>query len=252
MAGAGARLFPENSKLTSAQVNTYLMDQTIMRFATTSARDAAFGGTGEPTLAEGMTCYIDADNTIYTYTGSSWIKMVSASNPPAIELIKTVTFSASTQPSITDVFSSAYDNYRAVITFTDTSTSGTLRIQLRGSSGLSGGSYTTAGVFSYLSGGTQYNDVLGTSNQGVSSGIIGTWGGSNAIVYVTAEFGLPFQAISTNINFHSGGHTPNSGQQYSVGSVIHYSSFSATGFDLFPPSSGNVTGTVRVYGYRNS
>jgi len=72
MAGAGALLFTSGQVLTAAQVNTYLMDQSIMRFATTAARDAAFGGAGEPTLAEGMFAYIDADNTLYFYSGSSW------------------------------------------------------------------------------------------------------------------------------------------------------------------------------------
>jgi len=73
MAGAGAKLFVSGDVLTAAQVNTYLMDQSIMRFATTTARDAAFGGAGEPTLAEGMFAYIDADNTLYYYSGSSWV-----------------------------------------------------------------------------------------------------------------------------------------------------------------------------------
>lgn len=72
MAGAGAKLFVSGDVLTAAQVNTFLMDQTIMRFATTTARDAAFGGAGEPTLAEGMFAYIDADNTTYFYTGGAW------------------------------------------------------------------------------------------------------------------------------------------------------------------------------------
>lgn len=72
MAGAGAKLFTSGAVLTAAQVNTYLMDQTIMRFATTAARDAAFGGAGEPTLAEGMFAYIDADNKLYYYDGSAW------------------------------------------------------------------------------------------------------------------------------------------------------------------------------------
>lgn len=73
MAGAGAKLFVSGDVLTAAQVNTYLMDQSIMRFATTTARDAAFGGAGEPTLAEGMFAYVDADNTLYYYSGSSWV-----------------------------------------------------------------------------------------------------------------------------------------------------------------------------------
>jgi hypothetical protein len=72
MAGAGAKLFVSGDVLTAAQVNTYLMDQSIMRFATTTARDNAFGGAGEPTLAEGMFAYVDADNVTYFYTGSAW------------------------------------------------------------------------------------------------------------------------------------------------------------------------------------
>lgn len=81
MAGAGAKLFTDGSVLNAAQVNTYLMDQSIMRFATTTARDAAFGGAGEPTLAEGMTCYIDASNQLQIYDGSNWVVAASVSSP---------------------------------------------------------------------------------------------------------------------------------------------------------------------------
>jgi hypothetical protein len=68
MAGAGYKLFNTGDVLTAAQVNTYLMEQSVMRFATTTARDTALSGV----LAEGMICYIDADNNIYKYTGSAW------------------------------------------------------------------------------------------------------------------------------------------------------------------------------------
>lgn len=80
MAGAGAKLFTSGAVLTAAQVNTFLMDQAIMRFATTAARDAAFGGAGEPTLAEGMFAYIDADNKLYFYTGSAWQEFSSGAD----------------------------------------------------------------------------------------------------------------------------------------------------------------------------
>lgn len=85
MAGAGAKLFVSGDVLTAAQVNTYLMDQTIMRFATTTARDAAFGGAGEPTLAEGMFAYIDADNKLYWYDGSSWNEFTSGISPTIVD-----------------------------------------------------------------------------------------------------------------------------------------------------------------------
>jgi hypothetical protein len=72
MAGAGAKLFTSGSVLTAAQVNTFLMDQAVMVFATTTARDAAFGGAGEPTLAEGMFAFTSDTNTLWFYTGSAW------------------------------------------------------------------------------------------------------------------------------------------------------------------------------------
>jgi hypothetical protein len=78
MAGLGAKLFTDGSVLNAAQVNGYLMDQSIMRFATTAARDAAFGGVGEPTLAEGMCAYIDDLNVLQIYSGSNWVLITDA------------------------------------------------------------------------------------------------------------------------------------------------------------------------------
>ena len=73
MAGAGVRVFQPGEVLSSTQVNTYLMDQAVCRFATETARDAAFGGSGQPTLSEGRVCYIDSLNIIQYYSGSSWV-----------------------------------------------------------------------------------------------------------------------------------------------------------------------------------
>ena len=72
MAGAGAKLFTSGSVLTAAKVNTYLMDQSVMRFADAATRDAAFGGIGEPVLAEGMICYLLDSNSLFYYSGSAW------------------------------------------------------------------------------------------------------------------------------------------------------------------------------------
>ena len=73
MAGAGAKLFVSGDVLTAAQVNTYLMDQAVMRFADEAARTTAFGGTGEPVLASGMMSYLIDTASVEVYNGTAWV-----------------------------------------------------------------------------------------------------------------------------------------------------------------------------------
>jgi len=73
MAGAGAKLFVSGDVLTAAQVNTYLMDQAVMRFANEAARTAAFGGTGEPVLASGMMSFLVDTASVQVYDGTAWV-----------------------------------------------------------------------------------------------------------------------------------------------------------------------------------
>lgn len=73
MAGSGIRVFASGEILTAAQVNGYLMDQTVTRFADAATRDAAFGGVGQPTLDEGRICYLDDVNLIQFFDGATWV-----------------------------------------------------------------------------------------------------------------------------------------------------------------------------------
>ena len=77
MAGAGVRVFQAGEVLTATLVNTYLQDQVVARFASAAARDAAFGGSGEPTLEEGRVCYLDSTNALQYYSGSAWVSISS-------------------------------------------------------------------------------------------------------------------------------------------------------------------------------
>jgi hypothetical protein len=54
------------------------MDQAIMKFASTTARDDSFGGAGEPVLAEGMFAYTTDTNTLWLYNGSSWVNLLGS------------------------------------------------------------------------------------------------------------------------------------------------------------------------------
>jgi hypothetical protein len=68
MAGAGYKLFNTGDVLTAAQVNTYLMQQSVMVFADSAARTTALSGV----LAEGMLSYLQDTNAVEKYDGSSW------------------------------------------------------------------------------------------------------------------------------------------------------------------------------------
>ncbi len=78
MAGAGYKLFNTGDVLTAAQVNTYLMEQTVMVFADAAARTTALTGV----VSEGMISYLKDTNAVEVYNGTAW---VSSDDPNAIQ-----------------------------------------------------------------------------------------------------------------------------------------------------------------------
>ena len=238
MAGAGAKKFPAFSKLSSDDVNNYLADQVIMRFATTTARDAAFGGVGEPTLAEGMTAYIDADNSIYTYDGSNWVKMVSASQPVGLILIKTVSLAgAQSSMAVTDVFSSEFDNYRVSVGYDDCSASNTIRLQF---SGLTGSNYFSNGY--QVAWQSSFNQILTTAETSWNLGYSFSGFGSTTILDIMNPQRSAQRTFGTSSSAAAGFGT-NFAHQVTVTTAT-------TGFTI-SPASGTITNpVVRVYGYR--
>ncbi len=68
MAGAGYRTFSAGEVLTASNVQTYLMDQAIPVFASSTARDAAI-----TSPAEGQHCFLSDTDALQYYTGSAWV-----------------------------------------------------------------------------------------------------------------------------------------------------------------------------------
>lgn len=70
--GSGFKNFTAASVLTASDVNNFLMEQSVMSFASTGARDVAVTAP-----EDGMVAYIrsnDASEGLYTYNGTSWRK----------------------------------------------------------------------------------------------------------------------------------------------------------------------------------
>jgi hypothetical protein len=83
--GANAQLavpvFTAGQVLTAAQVTQ--INTGIPVFASTTTRDAAFGGAGEKTLAQGQFCYLESTGKLQVYTGSAWSNVGSQTNVAA-------------------------------------------------------------------------------------------------------------------------------------------------------------------------
>ena len=93
-------VFVASQVLTAAQQNQ--INTGIPVFATTVTRDAAFGGSGEKTLAEGQFAYIEATNTTQYYDGAAWLAVAGAKLGQVVNTVKTDTFT-STSTAYVDI-----------------------------------------------------------------------------------------------------------------------------------------------------
>lgn len=91
MAGAGIQLFLSGQIATAADVNQYLMDQSVCLFLNVAERDGAFGngipisqagGDGKPALSAGRLCFLleapgstqnNPIRTVQFYNGTTWV-----------------------------------------------------------------------------------------------------------------------------------------------------------------------------------
>lgn len=80
MAGLGRKTFIATEVLTAANVNGYLMDQSVMKFASSAARSSAIG----TAVSEGMVSYLADTDALEVYNGSSWGAVSSSSSGNAI------------------------------------------------------------------------------------------------------------------------------------------------------------------------
>lgn len=80
MAGAGYKLFNTGDVLLASEVNTYLMQQTVMVFADSAARTTALSGV----LAEGMISYLADTNATEVYNGSAWVSVSGTGDITAV------------------------------------------------------------------------------------------------------------------------------------------------------------------------
>lgn len=260
--GANATTFVPS--YTSGEVltaaNLSVTNSGIPVFSTTTTRDNSFGGTGEKVLAEGQFAYIEATDTTQYYNGSSWVSV--GTTPGLVPVTPTsvavgsgsattsangqVTFTGASSISLNGVFSATYDNYRIIISPDAASTTFNITARLR----ISGTDVTTAA--SYQQENIQASDSSVTGSGDLSQTlwfIIDNYNTTYPFYAAAAmELQRPFITkkktmlcdavfVSSAGNFRKrqSGHTQESTSACDGLSIIC--------------STGNMGGTISVYGY---
>jgi hypothetical protein len=265
------KVFTAGEVLAAADVNNFLMDQSVMSFAGTAARGSAIGtavegmvtyledinslsvyngtayttdrtiqvfagtaarGSAIPAPVEGMYAHLNDTDALTYYNGSAWANAGASSG---LTLLNTTTFSAVPSQSIDGVFNSTYDNYKISLDFT-ASADADLTYRLRAS----GVDTTTNYARQLLTGYGTTTQAAGDGNNfigGVGSG----QGNSNEITLFNPNRARYTIGLSV------------AGSDY--GSFLTFSNTNAiqrstTQFDgiKFGPSTGTFTGTITIYG----
>jgi len=230
--------FTASQVLTANQMNQSARTG-VPVFANTTDRDAAFGGTGEKTLAEGQLCYVEnltGVAQIQYYDGSTWTSLSSG----GLVLISNTAHSAASSVSVDNVFSSTYTNYR-IIWQSSFSTSLTPTMRFR-----AGGTATTSSyAFQFVIG----SSTTVTANRGTAQANLDIFGGASA---------GPLLAIYDIYGLNLAANTAGSGTVNMLygGNLVHHNySIAQQGTTQFDgveinASTGNMTGNLWIYGYR--
>ena len=206
-------------------------------FADSSARDAAFGGTGEKVLAEGQYAYLEDTNATQFYDGSTW-RPVGVS-PGLVFISATTIGSAVSSVTVSGAFSSTYDSYRILLTGGQGSNVGqALELQLGATvtgyyAAYSGVTYSTGAAFLATdNNATGWKRVGGTLTSGLSSDI--TLHGPN---------------LAKNTYF-TGGIIITTSARTAQGYLANTTQY--TDFTIIAGVGTLTGGEIRVYGYANS
>lgn len=175
MAGAGKKTFVNGDVLTASQVNTYLMDQSVMRFASAAARTTAI-----PTASEGMVSYLDDTNLLYVYDGSGWISFSPSGVVGTGAWVPYTTYSLTNMTLGTGTAAFYYTqtgktvHYRGRLNWgSTTSVAGAISISLPVTAS-SNGSFT--GTLTMRAGGVDYQGYIASTTTTIAVSAVGTAG----------------------------------------------------------------------------
>jgi hypothetical protein len=223
--------------LTAADLN--ITNSGIPVFASTVERDAAFGGTGEKTLAEGQFAYLETGNVTQYYDGATW---QSVGTTPGLVCVKAeTTFSGASSVTADNVFTSTYTNYMIKFRYITNNT-----VQPSFKLRVGGVSASTNYNYQYINGNASSTGAAGATGQ--TSANFAIYSNGDFKSAATLELFSPQIAEATNFTSLNAW----SPASYSGLNVYYAGNHStATAYDgiEFLVSAGTMTGAYTIYGY---
>jgi len=231
-------LFTAGEVLTAANQNISA-GTGVPVFATTTTRDAAFGGSGEKVLAEGQLAYIEDSDSLQYFSGSAW---AAIGTTPGLVCVKAETaFTSVTTVTADNVFTSSYTNYLILFSATGTGAN-QVYFQLRASGGTAATNYNEQRLT------VSNTTVTGTRLSSQTSTQVGSTRSALKESFSFNVFG-PQLAATTNIYSNA---TDYSATDITLPTIDIFASnhSTATAYDGFILTVANsMTGTYAIYGY---
>lgn len=201
---------------------------------------------------EGQMIYETDTNRVLIWDNAAWVMIADTDQPPGMQLIGTFTASATSRALVCDnIFSTEFSNYRVVLSLNAVSTSNQLYFQFLNTAGTVIGAnyYSSAYGQDYTSGSTSFSGVLNNTDR-VNVGWIPTL--SDAFpLSATMDIYNPRATIETAVSGQHNGIASGvsffGGAFYACTTVT--TEFRGIRFDNI--GGTNLTGTVRIYGYRD-
>jgi hypothetical protein len=203
--------------------------------------DSAARATAIPSPVEGQMASLNDDDKVYRYNGSDWI---AVGTTPGLTLITSNTFSAVSTVSVDNCFNSDYANYLIILQTTSPSVP-FLTYRMRASS-----TDNTATEYDQQRLQTSGASTFPTQTSNQTS--FGGWGlgTSSGRLLFSLELSNP-QVADRTIGNYKWARNNAGGVDTEIGAIVHTT---ATQFDgiSFTVTSSNISGTIRIYGYKNS
>lgn len=192
---------------------------------------------------EGQMIYETDTNRVLVYDAAAWVMIADTDTPPGVQLVTTQTFTTQAPYDLTSVFSDSFRQYRILMEVQGNSAHTALNCQF-----LSGTNtpFTSANYYRYgfyVTGGGTYNPLSAATQTSMFLTNV------NTVLDAPIEMTFFRPNIAARKYVFTQGFDPHSGLQI----ILHQQVDTNTQFTglRFNAASGNITGRLSVYGYRD-